>query len=194
MSLFKALARATICGDFISFATVYWLDIFIRPIYKDILVDSINYCIKEKGLIVYAYVIMSSHVHMIIGTRKEKMQDILRDLKKFTSKSIIRTILENPVESRKEWLIWMIERAGKKNGNNKKYQFWQQHNKPIELSDNKIMQQKLDYLPAVQILCQASIHNNPVEEGVVFEPYEYKYSSAIDYAGNKGMVTIELLE
>lgn len=122
---------------FISFATAYWIDIFVRPNYKDILVESINYCIKEKGLLVYAWIIITSHVHMIIGTKKEKMQDIIRDLKKFTSKAIIKAIQENPTESRKEWLLWMLESAGKKNGNNTKYQFWQQHNKPIELYDNR---------------------------------------------------------
>jgi REP element-mobilizing transposase RayT len=167
---------------FISFAIVYWLDVFIRPIYKDILVDSMNYCIKEKGLVVYAWVIMSSHVHMIIGTQNNKMQDIIRDLKKYTSKTIINTIMENIQESRREWLIWMFERAGKKNINNTKYQFWQQHNKPIELYDNKIIEQRLDYL-----------HNNPVEEGFVFEPHEYKYSSAIDHSGGKGYVDVELI-
>ena len=55
---------------FITFATVYWIDVFSRPVYKDILVESINYCIKEKGLVVYAWVVMTNHVHMIIGTNK----------------------------------------------------------------------------------------------------------------------------
>ena len=54
---------------------------------------------------------------------------------------------------------------------------------PIELSGNKITDQKLDYL-----------HNNPVEEGFVNEAYEYKYSSAIDYAGGKRLVYVELIE
>lgn len=76
---------------FISFATVYWLDVFIRPAYKDIMVDSMNYCVKDKGLIIYAWVIMSSHVQMIIGTKKEKIQDILSDLKKYTP--VVRSVL-----------------------------------------------------------------------------------------------------
>ena len=168
---------------FISFATVYWIDVFIRSVYKDLIVESMNYCIKEKDLIIYAWVIMSSHVHMIIGTKGEKMENIIRDFKKYTSKAIIQAIAENIQESRREWMLWMFKRAGEKNSNNKNYQFWQQHNKPIELYDNKIMEQKLDYL-----------HNNPVAEGYVFEPHEYKYSSAIDYAGGSGMVNVVLLE
>ena len=52
----------------------------------------------------------------------------LRDMKKYTSKQIISGIQENPKESRKEWMIWMFERAGKRNSNNENYQFWQQDN------------------------------------------------------------------
>ena len=104
---------------FISFATVNWIDVFIRPLYKHILVDSINYCINEKGLIVYSWVLMSSHVHLIIGTKGDAMQDIIRDLKKHTSKQLIKSITENQQESRREWMLWMFERAGKRNSNNK---------------------------------------------------------------------------
>jgi len=75
-----------------------------------------------------------------------------------------------------------FERAGKRNPNNKKYQFWQQNNHPIELFDNTIMDQKLDY-----------IHMNPVVSGIVKEPEHYLYSSAIDYAGGKGILPILLI-
>jgi hypothetical protein len=53
----------------------------------------------------------------------------------------------------------MFERAGKRNPNNLKYQFWQQNNHPIELSTNEMMEQKLNY-----------IHENPVKEGIVTDP------------------------
>lgn len=168
---------------FVTFTTVNWIDALTRPNYKEIILDSLNYCISNKGLKVYAWVIMSNHVHLIIGTNKDAMENIMRDLKRHTSKTILKAIAENPNESRKDWMLWMFERAGQKNSNNLKYQFWQQHNHPIELDNNKIMDQKLDYL-----------HENPVAEGYVFEPHEYKYSSAIDYAGGKGLINIELLQ
>src|SRR4030065_844550 len=167
---------------FISFATVYWIDALTRLVYKDIVVDSIKYCIENKGLIVYAWVIMSSHVHMIIGTNKYPMENIVRDLKRHTSKALLKAISENPVESRREWMLFMFERAGKKNSNNSKYQFWQQHNHPIELDSTTIMDQKPDYL-----------HNNPVEEGYVYESHKYVYSSAIDYSGGKGSINVVLM-
>ena len=58
---------------------------------------------------------------------------MVRDFKGFTARKMIKTIEGNPQESRKEWLLWMIERAAKKKSNVKQRQFWQQHNKPIEL-------------------------------------------------------------
>jgi putative transposase len=168
---------------FISFAVVYWIDVFVRNDYKNILIESWKHCQKEKGLIINAWVIMTSHVHMIIGSKGNKLEDIVRDMKSFTSGRLRKSIAENMLESRREWMLWMIERAGKKNSNNSGFQFWQQHNQPIELYDNNIMEQKLDYL-----------HNNPVEEGFVDKPEDYVYSSARDYAGIKGMIDVELIQ
>jgi hypothetical protein len=62
------------------------------------------------------------------------------------------------------------------------YQFWQQHNKPIELWSNNAIQENLDYL-----------HNNPVESVEVAEADHYLYSLAIDYAGGKGILKIHLM-
>ncbi|MEQ9376505.1 MAG: transposase [Imperialibacter sp.] len=168
---------------FVSYATVNWIDVLIRPVYKDIVVESLKYCIENKGLEIYTWCIMTSHVHLIIGSRQDKIEYILRDHKRHTSKEITKAISDNPQESRREWILWMLEGAGKKNSNNETYQFWQQNNNPIELSTNKMMDQKLDY-----------IHQNPVKEGFCWEPQEYKYSSAIDYAGGKGLLPILFIE
>jgi putative transposase len=168
---------------FVSFAVVYWLDVFIRNEYKAILLDSLRHCQKTKGLEIYAWCIMTSHVHLIIGTSGNKMEDILRDFKSFTSRSLRSAIQEHPAESRREWVLWLMERAGKRNSNNNDYQFWQQDNHPIELWDNYMMDQKLEYL-----------HMNPVLSGFVDRPEAYLYSSARDYAGEKGLLDIQLIQ
>ena len=126
---------------------------------------------------------MSSHVHMIISSRNEKPDNIIRDIKRHTAGQLRRAISENPQESRKEWMLWLMKRAGIKNKNNNDFQFWQQHNKPIELTNNKLINQKLDY-----------IHNNPVRAGIVSNPEDYIYSSARDYSGQKGLLDIVLIE
>lgn len=96
---------------------------------------------------------------------------LLRDFKKYTSKQLLKAIEGHPQESRKEWLLWMFEKAGKAKGNVTKYQFWQHHNKPIELWSTAVIKQKLTY-----------IHNNPVVAGFVTEPTQWKYSSARNIA------------
>ena len=85
---------------FITFSTVQWVDIFTRPIYVDILLESIQYCQKNKGLQVYAWVIMSNHVHMIISCKKGRLSDLIRDLKKFTSSKIVQAIEKNSYKER----------------------------------------------------------------------------------------------
>ena len=129
---------------------------------------------------IYAWCIMTNHVHLIFRAKKDNPGDLIRDLKTFTSKKIQRMIEEDPQESRKEWILWMMQRAGSKNSNVEGRQFWQQHNKPIELWSPNVTDQKLDY-----------IHQNPVESGFVTEPHYWKYSSAIDYCGGKGLIEID---
>jgi len=169
---------------FVSFAVVYWIDVFVRNEYKDILLDSLRFCQNQKGLDIYAWCIMTSHVHLIIGTHQEKLENIMRDFKSHTSRELKKEIKNNIRESRKDWMLWLMERAGKKNSNNKSFQFWQQDNHPIELWDNYMLNQKLDY-----------IQNNPVVAGFVSRPEDYYvYSSARDYAGEKWLLDIRVIE
>jgi putative transposase len=79
-------------------------------------------------------------------------------------------------------MLWLFKSAGAKNKRNKDYQFWQQDNHPEELESNDFKDQKLDY-----------IHMNPVKAGLVDEPEHYRWSSARDYAGVKGLVKMEIL-
>src|SRR5688572_4595415 len=67
---------------FITFATIGWIDVFTRRIYRDILVDSLRYCQVNKGLVIHAWVIMSNHVHLIARAESENLSAVIRDLKK----------------------------------------------------------------------------------------------------------------
>jgi putative transposase len=110
---------------FLTFQVVGWADVFTRRDYKDIIIESIEYCRTYKSLKIYSYVIMSNHIHCILAT-ENNLSEIVRDFKKFTSKKILISIEENIQEIRREWMIWMMESAGKKNSNNVDFQFWQQ--------------------------------------------------------------------
>jgi REP element-mobilizing transposase RayT len=118
---------------FVSFSVVEWLDVFTRNEYKDILIDSLRYCQKEKGMEIFAWCIMTNHMHLIFRSIKgRKPELLLGDFKRFTSKVIVKAIQDNTQESRKEWLLEQFIKAGMKSSNVKKYQFWRHDNKPIE--------------------------------------------------------------
>ena len=77
---------------FISFATIGWIDVFTRNIYRDIVVQSLRYCQEYKGLDLYAWVIMTNHLHVVAEARAGfLLQNIIRDLKRHTSKQILKT-------------------------------------------------------------------------------------------------------
>jgi len=163
---------------FVSFAVVDWIDVFIRKEYKDVLIESLSFCQRNKGMEIIAWCIMTSHMHLVFRTVNEnKPQDVLGDFKRFTSKAIVKAIKDNPKESRKDWLLEQFQKAAASSSNVNKYQFWRHDNKPIELWSNKVISEKVNY-----------IHNNPVEEGIVQYPEEYLYSSARDYRGEKGLL------
>lgn len=161
---------------FVTFAVQEWADVFTRNCYKDILIDNLKFCQENKGLELYAWCIMSNHVHLIGRVNGgDSWPEILRDFKKYTSKAIIKAIHEHPGESRKEHLLGVFKTP-------KGYRFWRSGNHPIELWSNAVIDQKLDY-----------IHYNPVETGLVYRAEDYVYSSAIDYSGEKGLLDVVLL-
>jgi len=134
---------------FLTFATVQWLDVFTRPDYADIIIDSLKFCKEKKGLAIHAWCIMPNHLHLIVSAKGSTgLSDIMRDFKKFTSAEIIRTIENNSKESRKSWMLWIFSKAGENNARNINYQFWQQDNHPIEFSTPDIFNSKINYLPA----------------------------------------------
>jgi putative transposase len=168
---------------FVTDTVVDWVDIFSRPIYKHIIIESLQYCQKEKGLIIYAWVLMTNHMHMIVGSNgANKVSDIMRDFKKFTSKEILSTLQVESTESRREWMLNRFEYSGKNDKKIKNYRFWQEGNDAQEIYMNDYFNQKLDY-----------IHNNPVKAEIVDRAENYRYSSAIDYAGGKGLLEVTVV-
>lgn len=167
---------------FVSFATVYWINLMVREQYFSILIDSLDYCRKNKGMEIYCYCIMPSHLHLIFSAKENNPDKVLGRFKEFTSKQLQSSIKGNIQESRKEWLLWMFQRAGSKSSNVTGSQLWQHNNKPIELYSNAVIDQKVNY-----------IHQNPVVAGFVNEAHHWKYSSAIDYSGGMGVLEIDYI-
>ena len=169
-------------AHFITATVVDWIDVFTRQVYRDCVVDCLNYCTANKGMIVYGYVIMSNHIHIIIQSEKGQLSDLARDFKKFTAKSILEKI-HSESESRREWMLERFKLATESHSRNKNYQFWQYGNHAEEIYSSEFMWSKLDY-----------IHMNPVRSGIVGKVEDYIYSSASNYVDGIGIVKIELVE
>lgn len=167
---------------FVSFAVVNWIDLFVREEYCEIVIETLKYYQSEGRLELFSYCIMPSHIHLIFRDRNNEPEKLLGNIKRYTSKRLQERIELNPQESRKEWMLWMMNRAGEKTSNVKNRMLWQHHNKPIELLSDEVVLQKLDY-----------IHNNPVKSGFVISPVHWKYSSASNYQNNKGVIDVILL-
>ena len=152
---------------------------FTRKVYRDEVIKCFDYCIKNKGMIIYGYVIMSNHIHMVVQSKDGKLSDLLRDFKKFTATAILNKIQTEP-ESRREWMLERFKLATQSHSRNKNYQFWRYGNHPEEIYTNKFMWSKLDY-----------IHLNPVRSGLVEKASHYIYSSASNYVNDSGLIIIE---
>ena len=167
---------------FITATVVDWIDVFTRKAYKDVVIDCLDFCIKNKGMLLYGYVIMSNHIHLIIQSKDGRLSDLVRDFKKFTAKNILEKIQHEP-ESRREWMLERFKKATERHSRNMNYQFWQYGNHAEEIYSHKFMWCKLDY-----------VHLNPVRAGIVEKASHYRYSSASNYVNNQGLIDVEIVD
>jgi putative transposase len=164
---------------FLTLTVVNWIDVFTRKNHRDTIIEALKYCQKEKGLILFAYVIMSNHIHMIANTNEPfQLKDTIRDFKKYTAKKIILQIESKP-ESRREWMLGLFAYEAKSSKKHKFYRFWQEGNHAIELCNEKFVWDKINY-----------IHYNPVKAGFVAKTQHWTYSSASNYQDKESIIDV----
>ena len=163
---------------YLTIQVVYWVDLFSRQLYRDIVIDSLSYCQKNKGLEIYAWVIMSNHIHLAVRSSINDLSGTIRDFKKFTSKQIINSI-DHGNEIRKMWMFRLFAHAANSQNKKGQNQVWTHENHAVELISNKFTDQKIGY-----------IHMNPVRAGIVTKPEQYIYSNATSYYDEKGLLDI----
>jgi REP element-mobilizing transposase RayT len=166
---------------YLTFQIVYWIDLFTRNRYREIIIDSLKFCQQNKSLEIFAFVIMSNHVHLIARSNNDNLSDVIRDFKKYTSKQFIDEI-DSSIESRKKWMLNLFQHAAKKQNKNGSYQVWTHENHAIEVFSNSVIWQKANY-----------IHDNPVRNKLVENSWDYLYSSARNYADMEGVLEITKL-
>jgi REP element-mobilizing transposase RayT len=162
---------------FITTSIVEKISVFLYQDFFDAIIESLKYCQKNKGLIIYGYVIVPNHIHLIIWNKENEIMDIIRDFKRYTAKKIL--ILMKKYQQKH--ILNLMENAGNKI--EQQHQVWEHNNYPEIIETEKFFLQKLNY-----------IHNNPVKRGFVKKPEDWIYSSARNYVLNDdSMLTLDEL-
>jgi REP element-mobilizing transposase RayT len=151
---------------FFTATNLEWKRLLFRDKYKDVIIESMRFLVKNKLVIIYGFVIMENHIHIIwqlqAGKRRE---DVQRDFLKYTAQQIKKDMMGNHPEDLVGYRVKAKDR---------KYQFWERNPLSIEIWSEKVLMQKLKY-----------IHENPVRAGICKYSDDYKYSSALFYKFGK---------
>ena len=162
---------------YLTFQIVGWIDIFTRKIYRNIVIDSLKYCQEHKGLNLFAFVIMTNHIHLLAQSAHGDLSGFIRDFKSYTSKKFLE-VINSDVESRKDWMKIVFAYHGKLKIKQEN-QIWTHENHGELIYSGKFIEQKLSY-----------IHENPVRSGIVTKAEDYLYSSARNYADMESVIDI----
>jgi REP element-mobilizing transposase RayT len=143
-----------------------WQTLFEDDRIKEILINSMEWLVKNNKAKIHSFVIMPNHVH-IIWSSLDVEYDLASNFKSFTASMIKKHLLKNDVTKLKSY---------RSTQNDREYNFWKRRSKSIEIMNRSIAAQKIKY-----------IHNNPLQEKwkLVILPEEYYYSSAGYYLYNK---------
>lgn len=153
---------------FLTFTVVDWVDLFTRQSYRDVLLENLNFYQEQRGLCIYAYVVMSNHMHLILQQPVGRLSNTIRDFKKYTSRKMAQMVMNEP-ESRREWLLHRFAWNAGVAANVTNYQIWVHDSHAEEIWSRPFYEQKERY-----------VHMNPVRAGWVEKPEDWIYSSAYD--------------
>ena len=141
-----------------------WKHILKPDKYKDVIIESFRYLVRESKVRIFAFVIMSNHFHTVWKMNEDlEKKDFQRDMMKFISQTILRDLKIIHPEIHEQLYV------GAKDRN---YQVWERNPLSVPLFTQKVVEQKINY-----------IHFNPVNPkwNLTQEPQDYKYSSAKFY-------------
>jgi putative transposase len=158
---------------FLTMSVVEWIPLFTNSEIVSLLIESLSFCQKERQLILYAYVIMEQHLHLISSA--PDLSKTIKEYKSFTARKIIDYLKERNYKP----LLEKLKRAKLTHKTKSKYQLWQEGNHPKEINGEEMMRQKIEY-----------IHNNPLRRGYIDEVKHWRYSSARNYEGMVGLLEV----
>ena len=170
-------SRYRICDEkaphFLTCTVLNWMPLFTRPQTAGIILDALRYRQEETGWKIYGYVILENHIHLIV-----QAENLAMELPRFKSYTA-RKLIDHLKECHAERLLKQLAFFRKSHKQDRDYQCWEEGSHPQLIENEQVLRQKLDY-----------IHQNPVKRGYVVESVHWLYSSARDYAGLAGLITV----
>ncbi len=158
---------------FLTSTVVSWLPVFAHAPFVDIVLESWRFLQRERGVRIYGYVILENHLHWIASA--DDLDEQVGRFKSYTARRIIDELQQRGFSALLEELRYFKLR----HKIDQTYQLWQEGNHPQQIQGDEMMRQKLDY-----------VHANPVRRGYVDDPVHWRYSSARNYAGAKGLIEV----
>ena len=159
---------------FVTCTILHWIPIFTRTETTEIIFESLRYLQKTDNLKLYAYVILENHLHLVVAS--DDLSKSITSFKKYTARQIIDLLKKQNVKTILEQLSF-YKKAHKTTA---QYQLWQEGIAPKLIQSDKMMIDRINY-----------IHNNPIKRGYVDVAHHWRYSSARDYEGVKGIMEVE---
>jgi REP element-mobilizing transposase RayT len=162
------IAENGIVPHFLTSTVVDWLPLFTSEPFCRIITDSLGFCRQNKGMLLHAYVIMPTHLHLIMSAKEgHALSGILRDFRRFTS----RAISEQLQADGNQPFLRVLENAGARlERADVDRKVWAEDTHAEALVGEQFFMQKLKYL-----------HENPVRKELVAKPEDWYYSSASAY-------------
>ena len=154
--------NSTYHPQFVTATILEWKPVLIHDACKEIIIQSLKFLVHEKRVMLYGFVIMSNHIHLIwqaaAGHHPSRVQ---HSFMKYTAQQMKFYLQDNHPEMLPNLLV---------NAADRKYQIWERNPLSLELFTAKVGVQKLQY-----------VHQNPVRAGICRNPVDYYYSSARFY-------------
>ena len=159
---------------FVTCTILHWLPLFTRKESVDIIIQCLKYLQQNDGLKLYAYVVLENHLHMVV--QSDDIGKTMESFKKYTAKALLHLLQKENVKT----ILDQLKFYKKAHRTDKVHQVWEEGYQPKLIQTDAIMISKINY-----------IHQNPVKRGYVDEAVHWRYSSARDYEGREGLITVE---
>ena len=80
---------------FVTASIIEWKHLFVTPEYTNIILNCLEWMQRQKRILLFAFVIMPSHVHAILKPESDTIGDIIQQFGSYTAHQILKKLRAN---------------------------------------------------------------------------------------------------